>query len=333
MGLFGRKPKQKYHRRTPATPEAKQKQAEDKKAWELLMKQMKEDPDLERDFVLKKLGIEPKAKNQADEKRQQLQAVLTDEAIKLISEDEDLRRQYAESMLGDVIGNKGNKRSRHDDDYMNMMGSGSSVSDEIDSLLELQAKLSELGMMKGSDNGGGFFKGLTMKDVLDGVKLLKGEEVQRSPMETLYVVQVDGKPAKVTELQYNQLMKAGRIKPLVEIDSPKEEPDEPLPEEPSSSPLDRILEYVDVVTLQEFMDGDPIKFVDVLQDGVQEEIKEYQFLWGLLSNTTYDGLLSLIAPYRSDERVTNFIDRLSTDEGKIWLETVIDSVKEKQNGQ
>lgn len=360
MGFFNRKPKEQpkqrkpYRKREPLTPKEEQERLENKKAWEGLIKQMRDNPELEKQFVFSKMGIKPPAPpDPIEAKKQELRGNMITEACKLIEEDEDLRREYAEAMLGEIITNKARGRSRHEPSYdMEIGGGGSSLSqalEELDSLSELKIKLAELGMGD-SENGKGFLGGLQLKDILAILPQIipyisGGQRPANTIQEPMYVVQVNGNPTQVSESQYQQLLQEGRIRPVAELAPPQpkqeKEPEKEKQEPQDMSsvaelqeedvkielpPLDFILEKVAIEDLTYHLESDPDEFVIMLQ-GEQEDGSEWaKFFWGLLSNATYEGLVNIAQHYKDDERATAYIELIQSN--KEWIESVISRIKE-----
>ena len=182
MGIFNneeKKEKKVYKPHAPKDPEKKQERLEKKEAWKSFLKQMKDNPELEREFVFKKMGITaPKTQDPTEKQRIELKSALMAEATEMIKNDPELRRQYAESMIGDVLG-KGHtlRPGRHgDEEDYSMMPPGSSIGqalEELESLGELKDKLAALGMGGGDSKKSGFFEGITLKDVLGVVMMLR----------------------------------------------------------------------------------------------------------------------------------------------------------------
>ena len=371
MGFFSRKPKRKsYQRRTPLSAKEQQEKVEQKKAWDGFVKQMEKDPELEKQFIFQKMGISPLTpQDPADAKKMQLRSTLIEEACKLIGEDDDLRREYAEGMIGELISSKsGRGRSRRDSEYdLGMMESGSSLShalEEVENLSELKAKLQELGMVEGGENEKGFFGGLKLKDLLSVLPQVlpylvsgqQGSPAQGRPAETMYVVQVNGRQTRVTESQYQKMLQEGSIKPVGELMSPKgpkeqseqqerqidddgiqvvesSRPTLPMPNEVDEQhielpPIDFIFQQLSMDSIMNCMDNDPTEFVMTLQIEKENNTEWAQFMWGLLSNVNYEGVLSLVQNYAGDERAAQFIERLYSEEGKAWVEAVIEQIRQ-----
>ncbi len=344
MRLFGRaitnKPKTKkpYHRREPETPKEKQDKVEKKVAWSSFVKQMKDDPELEKQFVLSKMGIEVKPKDPAEQKRQELRATLIDEACKLIGEDEELRREYAETMIEEVIGEtKGKGKRRGEPEYYGEPGSSiSQALEDVESLSDLREKLAELGMIEGG--GGGFFKGMGMKDLLAALPFIaqimgKGEAPVAEQSLRTYLVRIDGQNQEVPELQYRKLLQEGKIQPVAVLEYPKPEaPKVPVEEVSTEIPeLPDFLQGIDFTVVEGWFEQEPEDFVINLKAEVDAELEESRLAYGFLTTATYEGIVEKITPFRTHPKVGNLVERVLSEKGKQWLIRVLELVKETLN--
>ena len=345
MKLFS-KSKKTYHKRTSIDPAVKQERAEKKVVWDKFIEQMKKDPELERQFILKKMGIEAKPPDPTDKKRQEIRSKLVDEAFDMIGEDDDLRRQYAENVITEVIGEGKPRKRRGEPEYYGEPGSSiSQALEEVQSLSELREKLQDLGMVEGG--GKGFFKGMGMKDVLEALPYIsalmgKGELPQETgkPSRT-YVVPVNGQYQELSENEYRKLVKDGKLQ--------LEQPREPAQSEPTlTSPvqvgpdqaqpiqskekevpeLPEFLQGTDFTIVEGWLEQEPEYFVINLKAEVDSGVEESRLAWGFLTTADYKGLVEKITPYRQHPDVGALVQRVLSDEGKLWLERVLELVKE-----
>jgi len=358
MGMFEKKKERPQQKRTPQDYDKKQDRLERKKAWDSFVDQMKKDPELEREFAFKKMGITPpKQTDPSERKKQELRSVLMDEAIKTITGDPELKKLYTEAMVQEVIGRKmpthRNGDGEIDEGLYMEQGSGiEHALAEVEGLAELRAKLADLGLIDGGKKG--FFDGITLKDLLGVVAMLKGDmggsvigEQHRLPPENRYVVQVNGKQISVNESTYQRMLSEGKIRPVAaELEAPKTEEsvDETIQPVVSSEvnaneqtfnlpPLDVILKYVDMETIQDYIYRNPDEIVDELKKKFDEENEVAQFVWGLLTNTTYEGLMVILKQYRDDDRTKSLFLELDSEAGKQWVDMVLEKVREKSNAK
>jgi hypothetical protein len=348
MGLFNRDKRNitrqpQRQRRSPTDLQASQERAERKKAWELMQKHLKENPSLERSFILKNMGINVEPPDPAEERKQKVREKLAEESLKMIEEDPDLRREYAEAMLGEVVSMPKFKRSKQEDDMPSYMP-GSSIEqaiEDLDSLSTFKQRLSELGMGEEPRSNGGFFGGITMKDILEAVMLLKGNSSPSPKVssEVRYVVKVEDKLVSVSESEYVKLLNEGKIVPAAEISNQLPEADkedmvvkEYEDNEPEIDdndelshaldifPVDEMLKEIDLIV---YMNNDPQEFVEYLHIQTENGNQTAQFLSGLLSNADYDGVIHIFEHYHDIPSMVEILEKARTDEGKMWIEAVI----------
>ena len=104
MSMFGKKKKATKSRKNTGNAEERQERLERNKAWKILWKQMKDDPALEKAFVLKRMGITPTEVDTVEKQKRELKATLYSEATKMIESNEELRKQYAGNLVKNLIG-------------------------------------------------------------------------------------------------------------------------------------------------------------------------------------------------------------------------------------
>ena len=334
----GRKP---YRKKDPKTVEAERGLQEKKWQWDKFVEQMEKNPELEKQYVLKKMDIIEPEPDPSKQEKLEIKKVLIQEAHKLINEDEGLRRQYAEGVLGELIGEKIDKEGHYPFEYGGQQVSSiGQALDDIDGLSQMKEKLTELGIIKG-DNG--FFSGFSMSELLSAIPYVaammgKGAPIDNgSQQEKTYIVRVNGADQELPESQYRQLVRTGKVRPVGEIAAPKvtqqpeQEQEEPAQEEPDVKELPEILSGVDFDRLAECIDNlSPQDFVDQLIRESSEELEESRFLLGFFSTATYDNVVSLITPYKGNLEVDTLIDKILTDEGKTWLEEVIAIIQREE---
>jgi len=89
----------------------------------------------------------------------------------------------------------------------------------------------------------------------------------------------------------------------------------------------------DMDTIESYVYREPDELVPMLKKKSDEGSQAAQFLWGLLSNTTYEGIMNLLNTYKDDPRASNIITELKSDVGKKWVEMVLEKVKEIQDAK
>jgi hypothetical protein len=112
MPIFGKKKKATRSRKNTGTAEERQERVERNEAWKILWKQMKDDPALQRAFVLKRMGITPTEVDAVEKQKREIKAAIYSEATKMIESDEELRKQYAGNLVKNLIGHPPKHRTR-----------------------------------------------------------------------------------------------------------------------------------------------------------------------------------------------------------------------------
>jgi len=335
-------PTKRYNKPTEDQLQAKQEREEKREAWTRLVKKMRENPELEREFILKKMGFELKPPDPEEVKQKEFRSRLIDEAMVMINEDDDLRRQYAEGMIGEILGGpkRGSSRRRDEpEDFYQMPGSSiSQALEEIDSLAALKQKMEEMGMSNGGGKGG-FFGGLTMKDLVGVFPYLasmlgKGQpdqpQMQQPQSSRTYVVEVNGQKAELPEAQYLKMLQEGTLAPVASV---KHAPEAEKPEEsakPEPEPI-KSLELFHLLDPDEFltwMETDPETFVLDMKTGADQKEDTFSFLWGFFSTVTNESILDYATRYKEHPEYGLLAEKILSDEGKAWLEKVLEMVNE-----
>ena len=112
MSIFGKKKKATRSRKNTGTAEERQERVERNEAWKILWKRMKDDPALERAFVLKRMGITPTEVDTVEKQERELKATLDSEAIKMIESDEEFRKQHVANLVKNLMGHPPKHRTR-----------------------------------------------------------------------------------------------------------------------------------------------------------------------------------------------------------------------------
>jgi len=351
MGLFSKKPstdetKPKRHYRKPTDDEIDRKLArrEQQEAHEKFLKLTKDNPELEREWVSKKMGIEIKPPDPSELKKKEIHAKLVEEAYNQINKDPELRRQYAEKVLGEIVGEVSEPEDRR---YGYGIGSegGYGPLEALELADELKERFGNGGkswadVFKDPDVVTGFL------EFLGGLTGRGGGQLPQQPRpQRMYIVRINGEDKTITEAQYQQMMQAGQLKPVAELEPPKPKQDNEQPSievttgqsedyhttsmPPEEPELPEFLQNVDINAIMEWMDTEPEEFVNELKQRVSEEVDEAKFLWGFLSNVTYDSIVTFITPYQGHSQIGDAVERVLSEDGKAWLEAVIERIQEK----
>jgi len=308
-------------------------------------KEVKKNPDLMRQLAFIEAGHGDLLEKESpvEKSKREIDEYVTGQALQEIKENPEIAEEFIQQKLMTVIGGNNKRKGGHDIEYFDNspISSLKQALEDIDDLSQLNEKLVEIGISKSGN--GGFLSGFTFKDLLDAAPHIaammgKGPPIDNgSQQEKTYIVRVNGADQELPESQYRQLVRTGKVRPVGEIAAPKvtqqpeQEQEEPAQEEPAVKELPEILKEVDFDRLAECMnDLSPQDFVDQLIREASEELEESRFLLGFFSTATYDNVVSLITPYKGNLEVDNLIDKILTDEGKIWLEEVIAIIQREE---
>ena len=322
----GRKP---YHKPTDEELEKKEARKEKQLAREKLLTHVKDNPELERKWISKLMGIEIEPPDPVEAKKKDIKARLVEEAFTQINQDPELRRQYAEKLIGEIVGEIPGE-GRYEGGYESP---GSAIMQALEELENVEEFRDRLGI---KPREGGILKSIvTEENVNEFIKLLRGLAVKTPIEESTVVVSVDGQIRRISESQFKQLEQTGRVSPVTAIQSLRVEPpklekvEPPKPELPKAEP--EIPEFVlsNLETLASYLELTPEEFVEELST-MKDAEPTYQLLWTYLSATTPEAVVKLIEPYSKHSQVGIYVEKLLTDEGKEWVKQVISIIKEKK---
>lgn len=317
-----------------------------------LTKEVNKDPELKRELALREGGYSDllDKDRETENKKKEIKKLVTTKALEKIQSDPELAEQFIESEVESILagGNEGkSRRRRTEPDYFEGEGGTSSISqalEEVASLGELKEKLAELGLVDGG--GGGFLKGLSMKDVLGAlpyISTLMSKQGQEVKSVRTYIVQVDGKDREVSESEYKQLYEQGKLQPVAALISPKTET-EPTGVEGTSelttaviqsditSPeLPAFLQNMDFSMIDSWLSQEPEDVVNSLKSEVDSGVEESKLIWGFLTTANYQGIAEKITPYQEHPEVGYLVKMVLSDDGRVWLEKVLTLTKETLN--
>ncbi len=345
---------------------------------------LKKDPELLKEIAFRDAGHADilDRDREVETTKKQIKKHVTEQALNRIQSDPELAEQFISDQVEDIMSNgKPSRRRTREPEYHDYgTGYGSSIEQalsEIDSLSELKTKLSELGLIEGGDKGQGFFKGVTLKDIMEFLPHLTGKGADNGSTqqsEPRFVIEIDGKPTAVTESQYNKMLNQGKVRPVARLTT-REEPEKPSTQSEDSEPSDKedpgimpissgtsstpektetpepakyemspqveqysevlrgidvkgILSEIDMNEIMEHFESEPSKFVQLLEQGKDSGDEVSNFLWGFFSNVDYNGVINLLEPYKEEPKVQHLLEKISSDEGKVWLEQVISLIQE-----
>lgn len=345
MRLFGIGKKRPGHaRRQPKTLK--------KILEESFAREVNKDPDLKRELAFKEAGHSEMLNRdkETNEKKKQIKKFITDKALEQIQQNPEMAAQFITSEVENILTDGKPNRYRGRDDYFSDGGSESSLDlalGQLESLSELKDKLADMGLGEGGK--GGFWSGMTMKDLMGALPIIasllgKGQpmagEVQRT-----FVVRVNGQDREVLEGEYRRLLNEGKVTPVAKL-APVTEPTAAQKEETTKVPIEieeeekfeavtpdqfDLSEFIgdlDPSMIEVYMSMEPAEFVSALKGEVDVGIDRSKFLWGFLSTTDYPGVVNVVEPYKDSETWSEIIQKVMSEEGKLWIEQVLDLVKE-----
>lgn len=356
MRLFGFGKKKSYRGRRQAKPLKKILD-------EAFAREVSKDPDLKRQLAFKEAGHPEllERDKETENHKKEIKKYVTTQALTAIQEDPDLAKQFVEAEIENILtgGKPGRYHRAGDGNYFPESGeSGLELAlDQIDSLNNLREKLTEMGLIEGK--GGGFWAGMTMKDLMGALPVVasllgKGQPINgevQGEVQRTFVVKIDGHDRELPENEYRALLKDGKITPVAGLVEPapiveeKELSKESVVDEPTalvsneqaanlaSFDLSPILDTLDPEVIGAYLDMTPDEFVVALKDGVDANEEIPMVLWGFFGNTDYEGVVKYLTPYRDKEEWSVTIERILSDDGKIWVEQAIELVKEARSGE
>lgn len=349
MGLI-KKDKDKVSTRRPyrklTIDEVEKRDARKAKIWatERFLKMAEKNPQLERDYIQRLLGVEIKDPDPVMQLKQELDRKLTEHALAQIEADPELKEQYARMRLEELVGGaKRTKRRPSDDDSEDglMLGNSGSFLDQLE---EVEAIKERLGA-----GGKSTIAELVNKDTLPYILQFissmtgkgNGEHAATTPADNRTIIcSVDGKLQELTIEQYKQLSAKGQIQPaaFLNIEQPKgqapalNQPQQTQPvvvaTPPNSPELPAILNNLDLTELGGYLELAPEQFVELLVSQSQAGMTQADLLISYLTQTSYDDISKLITPYKDNSKVGQYVQKLLSESGKTWTDTVLAKLKE-----
>lgn len=339
MGLFRTKPtpkpaKHSYRKKDTVTVALESEAKEKIKARERAAQIARQDPDTEREYISKLIGVDIKPPDPDKKAKQEIKSLITSEALKAIKEDPELKAEFARQQITEIMGESASPR--HDyygrtEEFGNPVSSISQALEQIDDINELKEKLGS-----GSGNGKGFLSALADPEVVKMILALLvgrvGSTKTTESSESSYVVRIDGQTTQVSRAQFDQFLKENRVTPIAEIGpaKPAEVVKDPTEQVaiPSVVELPIFLKDTDFTVISGWFDTEPDDFVENMKAEVTAGADEAKLIWGFLTTATYDGIVEHVMPYKSNPKVSELVEKVLSEEGKVWVEKVLELVKE-----
>lgn len=340
MGLFGDKKKplgrRPYRKPTSEEIEKRETRKEKEKAREKFYDLAKENPELEKQWVSKQMGIEIKPPDLVEQKKREIKSRLYDRALKNIEEHPELAEQYDEQVLSEIIGSSRKRSGRDDSGYEGYGSPLEEVLGEVENLEQLRERL-------GGKEAKGMLTDLLNTETFKGIgealvaKLLAGSGISQAPPQRVFVVQNEnGQTIGLTEEEYQRYNQKGLLRPIAALESPKPSPGaQPLPEEeqytaetPTQELSPELPDFISMIDLDQIlacMEQSPEDFVAQLEYEIETGAEMYKYIRDILSATTYDNIASTIGPYRDNAQVGYVVQKIL--ENREWMEKSISLIK------
>lgn len=358
MAIFDKKKPRNTPRKTRAP------QTLDNALEKALIRKAKTDKDWALNAALKKFNLTDSEENPIEAQKKAIKAKVYDRVFTKISNNPELSDRFEEVVMAEIFTQLDMAPNFNDGDGEMPYEPGDEISRTIRSIRSLKQLQHELGGKGDSDdsNGSGvsgFFKSLldsefghALGSALAGKMASGGGAPNTVRVDPNIVVSIDGQLTEVTRAEYKQLIGQGRLKPVAELTQgtikaePNPEPnvsnDEPVPHLPVKAvaetpaeikPIPDFLKGIDFDGLVKYMELEPDEFVTVLKESVEADDDKSKFLWGFFSEATAEGVVNLLTPYRGNAEVDPLLDKLLSEPGVKWLDTVITLVKESYYGE
>ena len=374
------KKKKSYRPRQKMTPVEISRRKAEKKFEEIA----KKDPRYNDYYIRAHLGIEkPPDPDPFDQSISNIGNVMIRKVEESFGDGDEIPPEYydgiMEAVLGRIAVKSGGKRGRPpyyggggtrnaygEEEY----GRQSPLAQAIQTADELEALKERFG--NGRGGGGGLFGNISPEQIqalgglLSGLFGIGSKQSQgQLPPPTYYIVEVDGKQARVSDEKYRQLLAEGRIKPVGTLLNPPEEKPKVKPVEESEgnelgipekttvgATLGAIKEEIKEVVIDEvevvpsgLPDGwekwAAILDIKAIAAGLSEDPEDFAnaliakagtgdspsiLLANALVTMESDTVFRYLEALKDKEEYSAYATDLLTDEGREWVETVMETI-------
>jgi len=286
-------------------------------------KELSKNPELMQQASIKhgakELGIEFEKSDPIEQQKREIKAKIIERALKKIDENPELAEQFVNTTIEEIIGGGRGEGQGYGDGE----GAGSILRqaiEELDDVEEFRERIS--GKAKGSALGG-LVDSETLKEVLRTIQSLRAPG--GVPQERIFVVQVNEELREVTETEYKRLIQQGLLRPIAALEAPKEKL---LSEEPTELELPEFISS-NLIELASYLEQEPEDFIIQLEYEVQSNVPQSQLLWDFLSTVNYEDIVGLATPYKGHSQIGIYVEKILSEEGKVWFEKVIELIKTK----
>jgi len=323
MKLFGNGKRTKRPYRKPTSDEIDRKEARKEKqtARAKFQEMIKDNPEAERKWVSKMMGIDLEPTNPIERHKQAIDALVTEKALEEIKKDPELVKEFARRKLEDIIGEISTEQ---DEGYDGSGYRDSPLSQAIDTIDEYETLKGRLGAKSGPL--GGLVDAEVIKMALQSapqfLAAIQGKSLPVPP--TKYLIEVDGVLHEMDAIAYKNLLEQRETKRL-EIGKEK-----PGAEEEVESELAPELEAehpsfnLDFWT--EYLDGDSSEVIFKLMELKETGDVQAIYVLDLFQKLDAMQVLTLLLPFKSNEKYKESIEKLETQTE--WLQEAIDFYRE-----
>jgi alkanesulfonate monooxygenase SsuD/methylene tetrahydromethanopterin reductase-like flavin-dependent oxidoreductase (luciferase family) len=344
MGIFGRNQK-------PKARVSKKKSFRAIMA-DTLVKEAQKDPELRKRLAFHEAGYDAMlATNpEADNSKKDLEAKLTKRALQMIDEDPDLRDEFAQTRLRDLIDPGGRRRRTRgeDGDEHVLEGSGEPRS-AIDIINEYRLIEEEFGGKKSGGALGGLIDADVIKELIRvfGPTLANrqpGQPPAAPAPERMFVVPQNGHYIEMPESQWREFQASQQALQAPPPPAPVKiqvAPTTDAPPEPTISvstdvqiakvaELPAILANVDFGMLEPYLVMTPDEVAQRIMAEAAAEGPVGTFLWNYLPTATFADIEKHVGPFRNHPKAGLYATYVL--DNREWMEQVIVAVRQKLVG-
>jgi len=323
-------PKQKLDsKKVEAETEKVEQQMEtDKVLHQRMIQQLSSDEEVYRSMIASKYKLElPPAPRPEDKQKHEIDSIITRQALEEIKNDPELTKEFARKRLESIVGEI--PEGKEDEEYPQGTAIGQ-VLEELDNYEELKSRF-------GGKSGplGGLINAELLtelaKQVPNILALLQGRQPPIQP--TTYVVEVNGQLREMDAVGYKRLLEQRELKRLEAGKKPEKAEvkpeEEPKLEEtkPAVEELEEprpVLE-LDLSLLADYLDGEPIPFIDSLIELQQNDSPEAMFALNLMIENDADTIIKMLQPFKANEEYRRIVEKLERKQAdEEWLQIAIE---------
>jgi len=286
----------------------------------------KKDPKLRRQMIAQAFELKlPEEPNEIEIKQKEIKTKIVEKALEQIERNPELLERFTEKQIEQIIGEAPSKEG---EEYSSGSAIGQ-VLEELDNYEELKSRF-------GGKSGplGGLINAELLTELAKQtptiLAILQGKQLPPSP--TTYVVEVNGQLRETDAEGYKQLLEQRELKRLEAGKKPEKAEvteGEPVPEEATPAVVE--LEEpkpeleLDLTLLADYLDEEPIPFIDGLVELQQNDNPEATFILNLISENDADTIIKMLQPFKANEEYRRIVEKLEQKQrNEGWLQVAID---------